>query len=92
MNEYERALELIFGELIQQAEQDFMESEEGGLLKQRREKLNEVCETNLTGDQWEFVQETFCELLQIEMRKREFTYQRGMRDCVLFLKRLGVLA
>ncbi len=72
MNDYDQALELIFNELIQQAEKDFMNSEEGQLLQQRRKRLDDDCEVNLTCDQWEFVQEVFCELLHTETRKREF--------------------
>lgn len=42
--------------------------------------------------QWELVQESFAELLDMCGREEAYAYLRGLRDCVFLLKELGVLA
>ncbi len=91
MQNRQKAMESIFDALVEQAEQDFLNSEEGKLLQERREKIDQQCKDMLNAEQWEFVQETYCDLLNTEMRKREFTYRQGLRDCVSFLKLVGAL-
>lgn len=92
MNDEKILLQDVLDALTSRAEEEFLKSEEGELLTRERAQMDRSCQDILTSDEWQFVQETYSSLLHMEGRKREFAYRKGMRDCVMLLKALGVLA
>ncbi|MPM71700.1 hypothetical protein SDC9_118670 [bioreactor metagenome] len=78
--------------LIEDAIQEHQASKEYEYQKQRQEQIDEFLTTNLKSDQKQFVEEILFELGLAAERETEVVYQQGMKDCVLILKNLGVLA
>lgn len=61
-------------------------------LKERREYIDKMLTTNLTGEEKDIVDEVLCEFGLAAEHESELLYQQGIKDCVWLLKNLGVLA
>ena len=75
-----------------QALNEYHSSHEYEYQKQREKQIDELLETNLTGDEKYMVEEVFMEFSAAAGRENEIVYLKGMKDCVEILKNLGVLA
>lgn len=86
------AIDLLVGTLMEQAEAEFSNSKEGQLLQEKRQRMDKDTEGFFTGDEWDYIQETYKDLLYFERRKQEYLYKRGIQDCAILLRQMGILA
>ena len=80
------------GNLLSCAMKRQEDTKEFEYLKQHREHIDEMLDTNLTDDQKMMVDEVLYESGLAAERESEIVYQQGLKDCVWLLKNLGVLA
>lgn len=92
MKEFREEWDYFLDDMLSDHTSAFRQTAEGRLLREKRKKLDEDCEMFLDTTQWELVQESFAELLDLCGREEAYAYRRGLRDCVFLLKELGVLA
>ena len=89
---FDEEFEYFTDQLLENATSEFRKTEEYELLKEKVEQMNRDCEVMLTEDQRVFAEECFDLIMDADSRQENFTYRKGLNDCVFILKRLGVLA
>ena len=88
----DKHFDFLMAELLDNALDEFQETEEYALWKEKLAQMDQDCETMLTEQEKTFVQECFGMLLDAEARKTQHVYHKGLLDGVQLLKQLGVLA
>jgi len=78
--------------LLDDAVRDFKSTEQGKLLESKLDKMDRDCKDILAKDEQVFASECFDLISDVSGRQEAYVYRRGLRDCVVILKELGVLA
>ena len=79
-------------DLLDNAIYEFKSTEQHALLKEKLDKMNSDCENMLTEDERDFANECFDLIYDVSSQQEAYVYHKGLRDCVVILKELGVLA
>lgn len=88
----QEALNEIFNQLFDNAMQDFTYEDEYESQLEKRNRIDQDCDTMLAEIERGFVQKCFETLAEISCHENQYAYRRGMLDCVSLLKALRVLA
>ena len=86
--EWNEFLEILFSSALF----EYRNSEEYQRIKEKREQIDARIAERFSNEDVVFYEECAFELLLDEERKHEFIYRKGITDCVVILKELGVLA
>lgn len=78
--------------MIQAHFEDYKHTDEYKYLHQRRMYLDELITNGLNSSQRELFEEVAFEFGSMDEANADRMYAQGMRDCVMILKNLGVLA
>ena len=79
-------------ELLQRAVDDIHATAQYALLAEKLERMHRDCDSMFAADEKEFAEECFSLLLDVSGHQERHLYQKGLRDGVTILKRLGVFA
>jgi len=79
-------------ELLSRAVEEFKSTEQYNLLKEKLETMESDCDTMLSKAEKEFAIECFELILDVDSQEEQYVYRKGLQDCVLILKNMGVLA
>ena len=83
--------DVFLDELLQRAV-DFHATAQYALLAEKLERMHRDCDSMFAADEKEFAEECFSLLLDVSGHQERHLYQKGLRDGVTILKRLGVFA
>lgn len=78
--------------LLSNALKTYKETTEYNYIKKQHEEIDRIFRDNLTVDQKKLVEECLFDIGLVAERETQVAYQRGLKDCVMILKNLGVLA
>ena len=81
--------DVFLDELLQRA---FHATAQYALLAEKLERMHRDCDSMFAADEKEFAEECFSLLLDVSGHQERHLYQKGLRDGVTILKRLGVFA
>ena len=84
--------DVFLDELLQRAVDDFHTTAQYALLAEKLERMHRDCDSMFAADEKEFAEECFSLLLDVSGHQERHLYQKGLRDGVTILKRLGVFA
>ena len=84
--------DVFLDELLQRAVDDFHTTAQYALLAEKLERMHRDCDSRFAADEKEFAEECFSLLLDVSGHQERHLYQKGLRDGVTILKRLGVFA
>ncbi len=84
--------DVFLDELLQRAVDDFHTTAQYALLAEKLERMHRDCDSMFAADEKEFAEECFSLLLDVSGHQERHLYQKGLRDGVTSLKRLGVFA
>ena len=84
--------DVFLDELLQRAADDFHTTAQYALLAEKLERMHRDCDSMFAADEKEFAEECFSLLLDVSGHQERHLYQKGLRDGVTILKRLGVFA
>lgn len=84
--------DVLLDELLQRAVDDFHTTAQYALLAEKLERMHRDCDSMFAADEKEFAEECFSLLLDVSGHQERHLYQKGLRDGVTILKRLGVFA
>ena len=84
--------DVFLDELLQRAVDDFHATAQYALLAEKLERMHRDCDSMFAADEKEFAEECFSLLLDVSGHQERHLYQKGLRDGVTMLKRLGVFA
>ena len=84
--------DVFLDELLQRAVDDFHTTAQYALLAEKLERMHRDCDSMFAADEKEFAEECFSFLLDVSGHQERHLYQKGLRDGVTILKRLGVFA
>ncbi len=84
--------DVFLDELLQRAVDDFHTTAQYALLAEKLERMHRDCDSMFAADEKEFAEECFSLLLDVSGHQERHPYQKGLRDGVTILKRLGVFA
>ena len=84
--------DVFLDELLQRAVDDFHTTAQYALLAEKLERMHRDCDSMFAADEKEFAEECFSLLLDVAGHQERHLYQKGLRDGVTILKRLGVFA
>jgi len=87
-----KEFELFVDELLSRAVEEFKSTEQYNLLKERLETMESDCDTMLSKAEKEFALECFELILDVDSQEERYVYRKGLQDCVLILRNMGVLA
>lgn len=79
-------------DLVEANFNEYKQSREYQLRHRHQEQVDEMLTTNLTKDEKIMVDEVMFELGAATERDGTRLYQQGMKDCVMILKTMGVIA
>ena len=71
---------------------EYKKTKEHEYLHHRKMYLDDLMTNELTKSQKTMIEEIIFEFGSAEERRGDFLYAQGMKDCVMILKNLGVLA
>ena len=84
--------DVFLDELLQRAVDDFHTTAQYALLAEKLERMHRDCDSMFAADEKEFAEECCSLLLDVSGHQERHLYQKGLRDGVTILKRLGVFA
>ena len=84
--------DVFLDELLQRAVDVFLATAQYALLAEKLERMHRDCDSMFAADEKEFAEECFSLLLDVSGHQERHLYQKGLRDGVTILKRLGVFA
>ncbi len=77
--------------LYENACMNFQKTPQYEFLREKQGKMDENCKNKFSAEDFEFVEECFDVLLEVEGAQTEFVYRQGIKDCVRILKCLEVI-
>lgn len=83
---------LFIDELLSRAVEEFKSSDEYDLLKEKLDVMERDCDTMLSKSEKDFAIVCFELILEVDSKEEQYVYRKGLQDCVVILKNLGVLA
>jgi hypothetical protein len=83
---------LFVDELLSRAVEEFKLSDEYDLLKEKLDVMELDCDTMLSKAEKDFAVECFELIMEVDSKEEQYVYRKGLLDCVVILKSLGVLA
>lgn len=88
----DEAFDCLLNELYESAYKAFRRTDAGQMLDKQLQQMNDDIEANLSTREKEFAYACMKTLLNACGKESVFAYRQGLRDGVVILKRLGVLA
>lgn len=79
-------------QLFENAVKEFKETEQYNLLKEKLEQMDRDCDMMFQEEEKDFAIECFELIMSADSQEKCFVYRKGLKDCVMILKELGVLA
>ena len=85
--EFEEFVDYLFDNAIV----EFHSTKQYELLKEKLDRMGEDCKNMFMKDEQRFADECFSFLLDMSSQQERYVYKKGLTDCVVLLKELGVL-
>ena len=79
-------------QLLDGAVAEFKATEQYKLLQEKLEQMDRDCDTMLREEEKVFAVECFELIMDVDGQEESYVYRKAFKDCVMLLKRLGVLA